>query len=444
MLSFQRRAHPSDAVDGHWYGCSYCGRNLCTDCGIAVGRRCDRCGATLEKDRFFPSRVIADGDWRIFLPQFDEWGLSMNNLELVAHATDSELDAILEAIPEGAAEAFWDEVLELELERRLGTLDSLSLQGRATYLLDDAWRDNLARLAAAGLRGRSGIDEAAVSLRLRIAAWIEFPELAVGVPEVVVRALVDGRAWLVDAALVCLATLGCTKADLLERFGGWLGDRDPELRALGTRAMVSALGGRACSQRRESQVEAQAFALVVEALTSRTAEALLDAFTGQPRCAYPIVRLCRELGLAEVLVERFSDMLVRTHPRFAVTVDRLAEALHPGHPLLDEVAAAIDEGVRSKRLQRVLDQVAKDSTAASERVADDEDTLAQHLTFERALKGSPLAPEQRSRLLAQLEDARPMVRAWALRLVGDPERWAIAERDPSELVRELARGRARS
>lgn len=165
----------------------------------------------------------------------------MNNLELVAYATASQLDAIVDGIPEFAAEAFWDDVLTLELERRLGTLDSLSLQGRATYLLDDAWRDNLARLAAAGLGARSGIDEAAVSLRLRLAAWIEFPELALGVPEVVVRALVDGRAWLAEPALVCLAALECTKADLLDRFGGWLGDDNPELRALGARAVVSAL-----------------------------------------------------------------------------------------------------------------------------------------------------------------------------------------------------------
>lgn len=69
--------------------------------------------------------------------------------------------------------------------------------------------------------------------------------------------------------------------------------------------------------------------------------------------------------------------------------------------MLDEVAAAIDEGVRAKRLQRVLDQVAKDSTAASERVEDDEDSLAQHLTFEALILRSMLPEHARRRISAR-------------------------------------------
>jgi hypothetical protein len=78
-------------------------------------------------------------------------------------------------------------------------------------------------------------------------------------------------------------------------------------------------------------------------------------------------------------------------------------------------------------------------------VLEDAVALTQRrLLAARALMGSPLAPEQRSRLLALPEDPCPMVRAWALRLVDDPTQWAIAEGDPSELVRELALGRVRS
>src|SRR5690606_19274170 len=122
--------------------------------------------------------------------------------------------------------------------------------------------------------------------------------------------------------------------------------------------------------------------------------------------------------------ERFSDSLVRTHPRSVVTVDRLAEALHPGHPLLDQVAAAIAEGVRAKRLQRLPDQV-KDSTLASEPDEEDEDSRAQHLSFEAVILSIDAARAGSPAYQRALAAARPRLILEAQRALAQGREVAI-------------------
>ena len=63
LLTHRRQVERLEFLDGHWYGCSHCGREVCSNCGIELGRRCDRCGGKLEHDRKFPLLLIPDGDW---------------------------------------------------------------------------------------------------------------------------------------------------------------------------------------------------------------------------------------------------------------------------------------------------------------------------------------------------------------------------------------------
>ncbi len=132
FLSFQREETPvPDLVSGHWYGCPGCARNVCGDCGMASGRRCRECGATLEPDQIFPQDLKPLDDWRSYLPTEDNPYPDFDHgVELISCATESSLPELDAALDDWNRDQFRREVFTHDLSRRLGDTDAFLPWGK--------------------------------------------------------------------------------------------------------------------------------------------------------------------------------------------------------------------------------------------------------------------------------------------------------------------------
>jgi hypothetical protein len=423
-LSFRGRDEAISGVDGHWYACSHCGRELCSECGVQRGRRCDRCEGTFEYDRLFPWLIIADGDWRDFLPRVDaEHGLMLDNENLIAYASPDRVGELLDAIVPEVAEPFWSQVLAYEVERRLGILDGVEHFGSRPLRFDDEWRAGLARIAAAGLAGRSGFDERALLLRVRLDGWRMLDGPVAAILADLDAALDDGRAWLVDSALRCIVNLGPSQAELTTLLARRLASQQRHERALGLCAVMSVRTGtvwRALGW----GVAATAFELFVDALSgpdARLVERVIALARPRGRGQSGIASLWAELELGDTLVEQLSDALDPGDRSFERNIAELAVLLSSDHPLFDTIARAIAEGQRPRnKLARLVWALAD---ARNPRYAD---TFIALLDQDRY--GVP-ALAGLLRLGAQLpESVRAVVQA-RLDAPGDPSwrHWTVRE-----------------
>ena len=370
----------------------------------------------------------------------------MSNLELIAHATPTVLDEILAALPDAASEAFWREILELELDRRLGLLDSVFFISRRSVRLDHEWRMKLARVAAAGLAGLSGYDEDSLRLRLRMAFAVELPGAAD--PEDVALALADGRAWLVAGALDCLAAGNPSEVELLASTRPSLAADDSKRRSLGVRAVLSASSGRAHSFA-EGTVESFAFALLVDVLQERSPDSLVAALAlGERRRRRDAALFaCRELGLLEALLERVGDQFERRHRGFVRTVSALAELLPMGHPVFGEVARALAEGECSRshrfRLLCVLGQ-SRDPCFVPLFTSLLDDPRVELAAWAALLRLDSALPSALRQQMNACLDAAPAITALAWlsdterRMWLDDERWLALQLDDSLTLDTLA------
>ncbi|HEX8704807.1 MAG TPA: hypothetical protein VF815_38600 [Myxococcaceae bacterium] len=179
FLSFQRKETLNpDLVSGHWYGCPGCARNICAACGMASGRRCRECGATLEPDQFFPRDLKPLEDWREYLPHPEEatQGTDLRSaLELIACSTEATIPQIDEALEDWARERFRGEVFTYDLMRRVGSTDYFIEWGGTARELrwTPEWEQRLA-VAAAYYREQAGpAGREALELRELLRGWIE-------------------------------------------------------------------------------------------------------------------------------------------------------------------------------------------------------------------------------------------------------------------------------
>lgn len=443
LLSFRQQAEVAGTIDGHWYGCAACGRNLCSACGVALGRTCDECSGLLHPNRFFPMVIRARGAWKELLA--GEPGEPLDVAQLVAHVTPENIECIDAALCDEQRREVVDALVSFEVERRLGVLEwLLNFGSPRETLITDAWRTSLHVALCRLLAGRdqeledlerieglsrlplhadfplddvfAGFASSSVAVRARTFQAIERLRVEWRVLLPALKPLVASKDPL---ALDCLVRLPF----LPGKARHWLSER--------LAAAVHADALRAALERAEREGRPRFTTLVetlglVDEVKAGVRERLGDGASQR-----------RRLEHFEALLDgRSSSLVPLTRP--ATTLLQLQRALADEAPFHRQVELQRDETVELLRtagapaVRCVLDVFVDMDAPASVRAA---------AAFALARAGAEVGDAVATHGRELLDDRSALVRASGLLLA--PRHLVAREDDPSPVVRAVAKGLGR-
>ena len=350
FLSFQRKETLNpDLVSGHWYGCPGCARNVCTACGMASGRRCRECGATLEPDQRFPRELKPLEDWRPYLPDPEEETLGpglRSTMELIACATEAAIPEIDAALADWAREQFREAVFTYELMRRVGSTDYFTEWGGTARELrwTPEWERRLAVAAAYYREKASPAVQEALGLRELLRGWAKLAPASLPAIPAVLDACLHPEWSVADEARRVFDSLEPPRSEVLAWSIPALRGGDPEK----VLAVLSTL--RAVGDTRGPELDGKAQLLVAqrlgealahrgEAETEALARRILFAKEPWPMDVFAVAIVA--LGLTGEMVALLKELLAARRPRARLRLQSFIASL-------DAPAATESEALRAR------------------------------------------------------------------------------------------------
>lgn len=353
-------------VCAHWYGCGSCGRNLCESCGARHQKRCDRCDGRLYYDRRFAARPREVADWRQLLQSRDGPNAELPTLDLIASVPPDQLEALDRALPNGWRHAFWDEVEQLEVRRRLGALDFELGAEREEVRFPPRWFAQLKTAWSYHARHQGASLGSRTELRVLLHGLSLMGPAGQVALDRVLEALHHRHPEVQREALRALRALRPERDQIKASLVRMLSSPQPEVRLVGLRAL-DAVGRQRAAHWPEDPPSDELQPLFTRALQAaqdrltraslEELDALVDALYEEPELdsLRATVRFF-DLGLALLGEVRDAVSNVPGRPTFALT--SWVRALGPAGPAL---APTIVERFGARKSARLLEEMGPDA-----------------------------------------------------------------------------------
>lgn len=293
------------------HGCRACSALSCEACVAKAGGACPCCRSEVFAGRSFARRLRAVPDWRSLLPRspHEDFDAPARTLTLLASVPSEALGELNDALGPGARSRFWEEVLDLDLHRRVGDLDYHSDSFALRELRWEAgFPDRIATAAAwylarAPRRDAESLRERELLLGLRLLSRSLWPEGLAFMLQMASNA--DDPASRTQA-LDTLSRWEPSFIDVASFLCPALRADDPKQRAAAFE--VFAHLAHFSTTHDHDPLGQRVVALIADALPRANDEALARIIDRTPK-TYAFVPILRELGLMEAALDAFADAL---------------------------------------------------------------------------------------------------------------------------------------